>query len=177
MMDHLKVLAMAAALAIPGSSAFAVTTTPFASPLSAGDSTLGNTVASAFEDFSFTTLSFTAATDLVADTSITINPFLTDVTGSPTNSIGLSYSINGASAIALPIVNVLTIGASELRGLVMDAGDTLSYFVTGTAGRSGNQVTFAVETSPVAPIPLPAGALLMLTALGGMAVVRRKSTV
>jgi len=167
-----KTLATAAALCIASTAAHAVTATPFDTPLSAGDSTFGNVTASAFEDFGLTSLSLTAAEALEAMVSITVNPFMTDVTGNPANSIGLSYSINGGTATAIPVTAITTppIGFAGLS-TILGAGDVLSFFVEGTAGQSGNQVTFAVET---AAVPVPAALLFGMTGLGAFGAMRRK---
>lgn len=174
-----KSAALAAVTCMAAPAAYAVTVTPFATPLSAGDNTFGNATAVAFEDFNMTSLSFTAADMLSANISATINPFLADLSGTATNSIDLSYGINGGAIVGLPIsvvdVGVGSVGAAGTQ-LSLDAGDTVSIFVSGSAGRSGNQVTFAIETSPAA-IPVPAAGLMLLTALGGAAALRRKKTV
>ena len=172
-----KVSALAAALAISASAAFAVSTTPFDTPLSAGDGTLGNVVAASFESFNMASLSFTAADNLLAEISITINPFFVSHGGQASNSISLSYAINSGAEVPLPITSIAvppsgSIGATGVAFTLM-AGDTATFFVDGTAGQSGNQVTFAVETSPAAVPVAPAGVLL-ITALGALAMGRRK---
>lgn len=168
----MKALTTAAAICVASTAAHAVSVMPFDTPLSAGDNTLGNAVASPFENFGLTSLSLTAANDLTALVSITVNPFLTDVQGSPANSIGISYAINGGSMTALPITAIATppIGFGGLTQNLL-AGDVLSFFVSGTAGQSGNQVTFAVET---APIPVPAALLFGMSGLGAFAALRRR---
>ena len=158
--------AMVATVTMVAASAHAVVSTPFATPLSGGDSTFGSATAMAFEDFGMTTLSFTAADDLRAEISYTINPFLADLQGTPANTINLAYSINGGTMfdLAIDVVNV-GVGTVGAGGLFLDlmAGDVVSFFITGLAGQSGNQVTFAIETDAV---PVPAALPLMLVWYG-----------
>lgn len=174
MTSTLRALAIAATFSTVASMASAVVTTPFATPLSAGDNTFGNAKADPGASFGLTALTFTAATPLRAAVSFTINPFLTDLSGNPANSISLAYSINGGAfnalaVTAVPVGSFGTIGAGE-TSILAEAGDVVSFFISGTAGQSGNQVTFAIETSEV-PIA-PAGALA-LTGVGALAAARR----
>ncbi len=176
-MNHsLRSFALATVIASAASAASAVSVTPFDTPLSAGDATFGNAVATAFEDFGMTTLSFTAADDLKAEISATINPFLVSPSGTPSNTISLGYSVNAGAISSLSITEVPTpagsIGAAG-TSLALMMGDTVSFFVNGSAGESGNQVTFAVETSVVPVAPAMGFALTGLLALG--LVRRRKS--
>lgn len=167
----LRGVALATLLSCAATTASAVVVTPFDTPLSAGDATFGNAVTTAFEDFGMTTLSFTAATDLKADVSISINPFLVSPSGIPSNSIALSYSIDGGSAVALSITEVGTpAGSVGASGAVigLDAGEQLSFFINGAAGQSGNQVTFAVETEVIPLLPASGFALTGLLALGAL---------
>jgi len=172
----MKTMASAAAICIASTAAHAVSVTPFATPLSAGDSTFGNATAVAFEDFGSTALSFTAATDLAAQVSATVNPFMTNVSGAPANSIALSYSVNGGAVVALPLTTI-PVGPGNIGGagmsIVLAAGDVLSYFISGVAGQSGNQVTFAVET---APVPVPAALLFGLSGMAAFGAMRRKKS-
>lgn len=173
--------AVTVGMAITATSAAAVSVLPFGTPLSAGDSTLGNAVATPFEDFSNTELSFTAATDLVADITITINPYLVSPSGIPSNSIALNYAINGGSLNMLPITDVSlpsggSVGAAGIS-LLLSAGDVTSFFIDGSAGQSGNQVTFAIETvgqGGPSPIPVPASGLMLITGAGVLAAARRR---
>lgn len=172
----LRSTALATVIACAASAASAVSVTPFDTPLSAGDATFGNAIATAFEDFGETVLSFTAADDLKAEVSATINPFLVSPSGVPSNTIDLSYAINGGALAELSVAEIATpagsIGAAGTTVSLM-AGDVVSFFVSGSAGRSGNQVTFAVETSVVPVAPAMGFALTGLLALG--LVRRRKS--
>ncbi len=173
-----KIAAAAALSIIAVSSANALTTTPYQSPLSGGDSSLANAIATAGESFGGTELSFTAADWLNSFTSITINPF--NATGGfPANSISLSYAVNGGETTALDIIptpspfnspNASATGSSFLE-MMLNQGDTLSFFINGSAGASGNQVTFATNT---AAVPLPAAGLLYLAGVGGVVALRRK---
>lgn len=171
MTSKLRAFALAAAFTGAATMASAVSIDAFDTPLSAGDATQGSADAMAGESFGMTTLNFTAATPLRAAVSITVNPFLTDVSGNPGNTISIAYSIDGGLAVAIPVTAIVAppIGAAA-ASIDLEAGETVSFFVTGTAGQSGNQVTFAVETSEV---PLaPAGALA-LTGVAALAAARR----
>jgi len=169
-----KTLATATAICVASTAAYAVTTTPFATPLTAGDNTLGNATAIAFEDFGLTTLSLTADGDLKANVTATVNPFMTNASGAPANSIALAYSVNGGAltSLALAAISVPpgSIGAAGMSINLAD-GDTLSYFISGVAGQSGNQVTFAVET---AVVPAPAALLFGLSGMVALGALRRK---
>lgn len=173
----IRTLAAAAAIAIVGLPAYAISVTPFATPLSVGDSTLGNAAATADESFGATTLSFTAAEDLTANISATINPFLADLSGNPTNSITIDWSINGGFVTRLDIVTVSiptgSIGAAGL-GVGLEAGDEFQFLIGGVAGQSGNQVTFAIETTAPAPVPVPAAGLLGLSGIAALVGMRRR---
>lgn len=175
-----KTLAVAsAATVLLTSTAWAVSVSPFDTPLSAGDNTNGSATASAFEDFGATQLSFTAATDLDSETSITVNPYLVDLTGTPSNDITLEYAINGGATTVLPItvvdIGVGTIGATGVS-VGLTTGDTLTFFINGTAGQSGNLVTFAVETTEsLGVVPLaPAAAFTLVGALALGSMGRRR---
>lgn len=177
---NIKTLVGAAAalvMSFAASSAHAVTVSPFSTPLNPGDNTNGLAQATAFEDFGMTTLLTTAADDLIAEVSVTINPFMTDLAGTPTNSIDIAYSINGGSAIALNIITVGTpvgtIGAAGVE-FALFAGDTVSFFVTGVAGQSGNLVTFVVETMSPSEVPLPAALPLFMAGIAGLGYARRR---
>lgn len=174
MTSKLRALALAAAFSGVASVASAVVIDPFDTPLSAGDNTNGGATAAAFEDFGMTSLAFTAADPLRATVSFTINPFLTDLSGTPANSISLAYSVNGGAAVDLSIIVVPIPPAGSIGsgGMAIDlaAGDTLSFIVDGVAGQSGNLVTLVVETAAV-PIA-PAGAL-GLTGIVALAAARR----
>ncbi|SFA89647.1 MYXO-CTERM domain-containing protein [Poseidonocella pacifica] len=176
MISSFKSLGVAALFCVAASMASAVTVKPFDTPLSAGDATYGNAVAMAGESFAGETLSFAAATDLLAKITATINPFFLSPGGVPSNTISLSYAIDADPAIPLAVTTVLigpgSVGATGLN-IFLGAGQTLSFFLNGKAGPSGNQVTFAVETAP-APVPIvPAGAL-GLTGILALASLRRR---
>lgn len=155
-------------------SASAVTIDPFDTPLSAGDATSGNVVADSGEDFASASISFTTAEALDADITITINPY-DSVDGQP-DEIELSYTINDGAPIDLAITEVpivvvpgLSIGAAGLDLDDLSAGDTVTFFVDGTAGPAGNHVTFAVQT-----VPEPGTAALALLGFAACAVRRRR---
>ena len=167
-------VACAAAIVLTATSAGAVTVTPFDTPLSPGDSTNGGATAAAFEDFGMTVLSTQASDLLEADVSFTINPFRTDLSGNPANSIEIGYSINGGPVINLPILEVVIptgmIGAGGVA-VNLEAGDVLTFLITGIAGQSGNLVTFAIETSE---IPIPAALPLFAAGLAGFGFAARR---
>lgn len=169
-----------AATAISATAAFAVSTSPFSTPLSPGDSTLGSATASAFENFGMTTLLFTAADDLLASYTAIIDPFFTDLVGAPLTSISLAYSVNGGATSAISITPLTTPAVGAAGGnVLLGAGDTLSFFISGQAGQSGNTVSFGIETSdvPVPSVPvLPAGYLAVtgLAALGATRLRKKK---
>lgn len=172
-------LALAGVFAAMASSASAITITPFDTGLdglNAGESTLGNAVASTFEDYNGTELGFTVEDNLAADISITVNPYLLSPSGIPSNSIALSYVINGATPIDILVnqVNVPSFGAIGAAGLALSlqASDVVSFFIDGVAGGSGNQVTFIVETT--AAVPIGASGLLLLSGFGLLAATRRR---
>lgn len=178
MLNKFKLLALAAAfagMASVASVAAAVTVTPFATPLTAGDAAFGNAVAVPFEDFGMTALSFAADGPLRAMISATINPFLISPGGMPSNSIDLAFAVNGGVASPLPVTQVPTppSGSVGAAGVALDLldGDVVSFFITGVAGMSGNQVTFAIETLPV---PVPAVLPLMASALLGLGLMSRR---
>jgi hypothetical protein len=170
--SYTRGIAAAAALSLLASAASAVTVTDFdPNALNAGDSTFGNAVADATEDFGSTTLFFSANEDLEAFTSITINPFNT---GQGANSIAISYAINGGSSMSVDLFPAGPIGWGQVD-LDLMSGDQVMFAISGIAGASGNQVTFAVGTAGAPPIlPLPAGAILLTTGLGAFAAFGRR---
>ena len=171
----LRTIALGAAFAVTASVASAVTIAPtFTDPLAPGDSTQANAIAGGFEDFGATSLGFTVSDDLVADVSITVNPFTVSPDGTPSNDIALSYSINGDTAIDLAITSAGATGSSGINDLALMSGDLLTFFVTGTAGQGGNTVSFNVDTRAPDPVPLPAAGVMLLTAMGGFAAMRRR---
>ena len=178
MKNLLKTVSLAIAVVVAGAAAHAVTITSFNTPLSAGDGALGSATAAAHESFANATLSTTAATDLELSALITVNP--SDLFGSSDN-ISLSYAVNGAATTAITVFqSVFRTGFAGLD-LSLDAGDTLEFFVNGTAGGSGNVVSFSVTTSAPsagpspAPVPLPAAGFMLLAGLGGLVAMRKRA--
>ena len=141
----------------------------FDSPLNAGDATSAVAQAGAGEDFGNLSLFFGAAEDLIADVIVTINPY-NIVGGVAANTIEISYSVDGGATTLLPITPSTGAGTSELSfGLL--AAETATFFLNGEAGPTGNIVTFSVTTAAAVPVA-PAGVML-LTALGALALRRR----
>lgn len=61
---------------------------------------------------------------------------------------------------------------ADVEALLNDPTSTVRFSFNGTA--AGEFVGFAAESSPATPIPLPAGGVLLLTALGAGAALRRR---
>lgn len=180
-MNYLTTTLSALALSIPATIAGAVSTTPFDTPLTGGDSTTGSAQALAFENFANTLLVFSASTAMSVSASFQITPYAVDIFGSPGNSITVAYSINGGTATPLSIT-AINVGSSFVgaggTSFQLAAGDTTQFIVDGQAGLSGNTVFFAIDTSEidVPDVPLlPAGTLL-LTSLGAFAAMRRRKS-
>ncbi len=167
------VLALAAIFSLYATISSAAVTTSgiFNTPvsLSAGDTAKGFADAEAFDLYAGTSATITAMDDLELLLTATVNPFL--IGG---NSIELTYSFNGLPSVVLPITPTNGTGAASLN-LSMSALDTLELFVDGEAGRAGNLVTVVLLTEAPAAVPLPAAGGMLLTALGGIYIARRRA--
>ncbi|MGY6697424.1 MAG: VPLPA-CTERM sorting domain-containing protein [Roseinatronobacter sp.] len=75
--------------------------------------------------------------------------------------------LNGGGSV---VDEAFTLPAFGAGSVIISVGQSLSFGITGVTGNAlaSGQVTFA-------PIPLPAGILLLLTALGGLAATRKIS--
>ncbi|WP_146587983.1 VPLPA-CTERM sorting domain-containing protein [Puniceibacterium confluentis] len=136
----------------------------------------GSVKATALENFNNATASFTTGERLFTSMSLTVNPYRTNATGTLLNSISVSYTINGGPAVLFDIIKTGLTGSASLEHIILEKDDVFRFFVNGIAGPSGNEVTFNVFADGVAPIPLPAGGLLLIGALGGLSIVRRRRT-
>ncbi|WP_136636906.1 VPLPA-CTERM sorting domain-containing protein [Pseudooceanicola onchidii] len=180
-MKHYKTFIAASALALSATAASAITI-DFDTPMAAGENTSAYVGIPKFSEFAadgknYIGLSFTADNNLYALTQFTINPYNTDLEGNPANSIAIAYSIDGSAPVDLAILAGITptgtVGSGGV-GFYLLAGQTVEFRVSGESGQSGNQVTFAVETTETPAVPLPAAGFLMVGALGAMGVIRRK---
>lgn len=171
-----RLLPVAAIVMLVATSASAVTTMGFFNApdtISSTDGALGIAIADENEDYGTVTGMLTATDNLVADITLTINPFLTGPMGS-LNTIMLSYSVNGAPEIAIAITQDNNTGSGRIV-LGLMASDELQIFVNGMAGPNGNSVTAAVATEAAA-VPLPAASLLLLGGLAGFGAIRRRKS-
>lgn len=138
-------------------------------PLNAGDILQANAVADPFENFNNVSGSFTAAENLHAIVTTTMNPFLTAIGGNGlSNSIVIDYQINSGALFGVPLTQTNMTGSGFIPPLTLNAGDQVTFFINGLAGRSGNDVDFNVSTSA---IPLPPALAFLLTGLAGFAFV------
>lgn len=149
------------------SPASAVSTSPFDTPLSAGDATYGDITAIADENFGSAFISFMASTDLIADISYTVTPYTV------LDSISLALSHNNGANQGL----ALSFNGAGALSYALSAGDTLSLIVSGVAGLSGNTVNFDIQTRAPSVVPVPATLPLIASALVGLGLVswRRKA--
>ncbi|SNR42244.1 VPLPA-CTERM sorting domain-containing protein [Puniceibacterium sediminis] len=180
MMMSMRGLAIAAVLALAPvvASAATVKTGIFAAVtppvIFANGSELGTVSESKNDTFANQTATFVAGENLNGITiSVTINPYLTVTPSSPTlsNSIALSYSLNGGATTPITITKFGAVGGATIENFIMATNDVFRFFVNGVAGKSGNTVTLNV----LAPaVPLPAAGLLLLGGIAGLASARRK---
>ena len=172
----IRALTVAAALAIAPLSASTVTFSGFLNaPASIGADSFaqGGAIATADEDFGTTFGTLTATEDLFAHITATINPFLTAISGgSFSNSIALSYQVNSGAAFDIPLTQTNGTGSGAVPSIFLAENDVLSLFISGLAGRSGNDANFNVVT--VGSVPIPAGGALLLTGLAGLIGMRRR---
>lgn len=176
MKKTIKSLALALAICLPATMASAVSVSPFGSPLAAGDATNGNASVVAGEAFAGTTLSFSASESLLANISTTVNPYQTSLNGGAGNEVTIDYTLNGGALQSVPLASIFgPIGGASIEDVALSAGDVLTFIINGVGGASGNQVTFAVETRAAPVVPLPAAGFLLMGALGGLALMRKRA--
>lgn len=101
-----------------------------------------------------------------------------DVTGTGVDSVGNSFSTAGNITGTTPSTPILETFVGGPLSLL--AGEVYSFTATngGAATQSyltGLEFRISDTGTPTTPIPLPAGAWLLLTALAGVAAVRRRS--
>jgi hypothetical protein len=172
-------IALTAALVLAPLSASAATSSGFfdtpALNITADDFAQGGVTAAARENFNNKTGTLTFAEDLLATISLTVNPYLNATSGGGlSNSISVFYSLNAGTQTLIALTKTGAVGVATLENFALSNGDTLAFIISGAAGRSGNAVTVNVETFSAA-VPLPAAGLLLIAALGGFAVVRRRN--
>lgn len=77
---------------------------------------------------------------------------------------------DGANTVSTPLTNIGLFAFGELSTLFTDPNALTQVLTLGWTSRSGN-IQFSVN---VAAVPLPAGGLLLIGALGGLAFLRRR---
>jgi hypothetical protein len=179
MFSTFRNVALAAALVLAPLSVSAATSSGFFDApvlnITADDFAQGSVTATARENFNNKTGTLTFAEDLLATISLTVNPYLNAVSGGGlSNSISVFYKLNAGTQTQIILTKVGSNGVATLENFALSNGDTLAFIISGAAGRSGNAVTVNVETFSAA-VPLPAAGLLLIAALGGFAVVRRRN--
>lgn len=183
MFSRLKYLAVAAALAMAPLGASAATLNPANSIVSAGsyDIDLGPyffgvamqavdgalVYTFSFTNFSATSQTFGASVATVLQSTAT---FLGGMTAAWSNGDNVAIA-QGFGGIGDPsrtrgFAIFTQLSAGETDTLTLSFGDTVN---TIRGGQAGLQMT-------VAAVPLPAGGLLLLGALGGIAALRRRKT-
>ena len=93
-----------------------------------------------------------------------------DVTGLGVASLGNSFATEGFLLSGTPGVNSFIGGPLQLL-----SGELYTFTTTNSGFATLSHLT-GLEFSKIAPIPLPAGLPLMLLALGGLALVRRRAS-
>jgi hypothetical protein len=176
MLKLLRIAAFIGAASFVPSQASAVVVTGFAlstpTMIFAGDTAQANATASPFEDYLGTSGSLRAGQDLLLFLTATINPYLNAVsTGGVANSISLDYQVNAGPLVNLAVTQTNQTGSAFVPSLSLNQDDIITFFVTGTAGPSGNDVDFNVTASA---IPVPPAALLGLTAIAGSYLMMRR---
>lgn len=180
----LRTLATGTLLMSSLNSGHALTVDHFSSPIAAGESTNASLKADPFEQFGTESLVFLASTAMFTVFSVAVNPFDWSANNGSDNEIEISYSINNGTRFemlttGIGVTNDLGVGAGKLE-LTLSEAATVSFFVEGLAGRSGNQVTFAAETSPlnsnnsVIVTPLLPSSLLLVSGVGLLAIGRKR---
>jgi hypothetical protein len=169
-----------AVLALP-LQASALTVTGFMAnpvgPLFDGSTEQSNASAVAFEDYGNLTGSLTAGENLTLDFTTTVNPFLDALSGGGfSNTIDLAYQINSGPSVDIPVTQNNNTGSAFFSGISLMQDDVISFFISGTAGRSGNDVDFNIVATGTGPgpseIPLPPTMIMGLSALAGVGLLK-----
>lgn len=110
------------------------------------------------------TVTFTNSTSVALRSEFSWSLLAVPFNSDPTFEFEVMNGGSGQIAFATTVPDV------GFRNIVIPVGESLSFSILMTSGNAvaSGQVTFA-------PIPLPAGVLLLLTALGGLAATRKLS--
>jgi hypothetical protein len=97
------------------------------------------------------------------------------ISGTGVNSVGNTFPTTGAGSLGIGTPSTIDFAGEPLTLL---AGSTYQVTTTNAGATTLGYLTafnFALPTPAPAPIPLPAGGLLLLSALGGLAIGRRRA--
>lgn len=100
--------------------------------------------------------------------SATVGDFLID-----TAAETVTGTVNGA-LFGVELFTFGSVGADGVQLLISNDLGAALFDTFGAAGLAGAEFGFAVPAPQLAAVPLPAGGFLLLTALGGVAIARRR---